>query len=350
MRPIAVAMNTPALAAHELDVEEVEADQADPGRRGEPLVQGAHDRATGPHPYEERADDCGDDRPRARRGAGKDGARERARRLPVDEVREQHRGDRRHDVRLEQVGRHPGAVADVVADVVGDDGGIARVVLRDARLDLADEVGADVRALRVDAAAHAGEQAHQRCSEEQADHAEDVAAEGSVESDELEEGETGDRETGDASAPERIAPSWRRAALPRAWSAVRTFARTLTSIPTAPASAEPGGPRTRKPTASLGPFAGHAEREQDEDGEDRSHDEDGRVLAPEERDRAFADRRRDRLHLVRPLVLAEQEGGLDPGVREGEQRGEDDHQFELPVRERHLNPRFGLGPVHPEPY
>ena len=52
-------------------------------------------------------------------------------------------GDR---VGLEQVGRHAGAVADVVADVVGDRGRVARVVLGDARLDLADEVGADVGA------------------------------------------------------------------------------------------------------------------------------------------------------------------------------------------------------------
>ena len=47
----------------------------------------------------------------------------------------------------------PGAVADVVADVVGDGGGVARVVLGDALLDLADQVGADVGRLGEDAAA-----------------------------------------------------------------------------------------------------------------------------------------------------------------------------------------------------
>ena len=52
----------------------------------------------------------------------------------------------RDGVGLEQVGGHAGAVADVVADVVGDHGRVARVVLGDARLDLADEVGADVGA------------------------------------------------------------------------------------------------------------------------------------------------------------------------------------------------------------
>ena len=38
----------------------------------------------------------------------------------------------------------------------------------------------------------------------------------------------------------------------RAWAAVRTFARTLTSIPTAPASALPATPKM-KPTASRQP-------------------------------------------------------------------------------------------------
>ena len=75
-------------------------------------------------------------------------------------------GDR---VGLEQVGRHAGAVADVVADVVGDHGRVARVVLGDARLDLADEVGADVGGLRVDAAAEPGEDRDQRAAEGEAD-------------------------------------------------------------------------------------------------------------------------------------------------------------------------------------
>jgi hypothetical protein len=71
---------------------------------------------------------------------------------------EHHRRDDRADVRLEQVGAHARDVADVVADVVRDDGRVARVVLGDAGFDLADEVGADVGGLRVDAAADAREQ------------------------------------------------------------------------------------------------------------------------------------------------------------------------------------------------
>ena len=70
---------------------------------------------------------------------------------------EDERGDEGDGVGLEEVGRHAGAVADVVTDVVGDRRGVARVVLGDAGLDLADEVGADVGGLGEDATADAHE-------------------------------------------------------------------------------------------------------------------------------------------------------------------------------------------------
>ena len=81
------------------------------------------------------------------------------------EGREGHRGDDRAGVGLEEVGTHAGDVADVVADVVGDGGRVAGVVLGNARFDLADEVGADVGGLGVDAAADAGEQGDRRSAE-----------------------------------------------------------------------------------------------------------------------------------------------------------------------------------------
>jgi hypothetical protein len=79
--------------------------------------------------------------------------------------RQRDRGDDRAGVRLEEVGAHAGDVADVVADVVGDRGRVAGVVLGDAGLDLADEVGADVGRLGVDAAADTGEQRDGRGTE-----------------------------------------------------------------------------------------------------------------------------------------------------------------------------------------
>ena len=82
---------------------------------------------------------------------------------------EDDRRDERDLVGLEQVGGHAGAVADVVADVVGDGRRVARVVFGDALLDLADEVGADVGRLGEDAAADAQEQREQRAAEPEAD-------------------------------------------------------------------------------------------------------------------------------------------------------------------------------------
>ena len=82
---------------------------------------------------------------------------------------EDDRRDQRHLVRLEEVGGHAGAVADVVAHVVGDRGRVARVVFGDAGFDLADEVGADVGRLREDAAADAQEEREQRAAESEPD-------------------------------------------------------------------------------------------------------------------------------------------------------------------------------------
>ncbi len=75
-----------------------------------------------------------------------------------------HRRDHAADVGLENVRSHAGDVADVVADVVGDDAGIARVVLGNTGLDLADEVRADVGGLGEDASADPGEEGDRRGS------------------------------------------------------------------------------------------------------------------------------------------------------------------------------------------
>ena len=77
--------------------------------------------------------------------------------------------DERHLVRLEQVGGHPRTVADVVAHVVGDGGGVPGIVLGDPLLDLAHEVGAHVGGLREDAATDPHEHGEQRAAEPEAD-------------------------------------------------------------------------------------------------------------------------------------------------------------------------------------
>jgi hypothetical protein len=108
-----------------------------------------HEDADDRRDHADHRDDQGEDQPVvAERGLAK------------DERRDQH--DR---VRLEQVGRHTGTVTDVVTDVVGDGRGVPGVVLRDALLNLADQVRADVRGLGVDAAADTHEHREQRRAE-----------------------------------------------------------------------------------------------------------------------------------------------------------------------------------------
>eukprot|EP00955_Chlamydomonas_euryale_P076869 362807-Chlamydomonas_euryale.AAC.9 len=77
-----------------------------------------------------------------------------------------HRRDRRHNQRsasglgerAEQVRAHACNVTNVVTDVVSNHSGVARIVLGDVLLDLADQVSSDVSSLGVDAAANTAEQ------------------------------------------------------------------------------------------------------------------------------------------------------------------------------------------------
>ena len=114
-----------------------------------------------------------DDRGQHADGPGDDREDEAERGVGADRVEGGHaeddRGDQRDLVALEQVGGHAGAVADVVADVVGDGGRVAGVVLGDARSTLPDQVGADVGGLGEDAAADPQEQGEQRAAEPEAD-------------------------------------------------------------------------------------------------------------------------------------------------------------------------------------
>ena len=70
------------------------------------------------------------------------------------------RGNDGTNVGLVQVGAHAGHVAHVVAHVIGDNGGVAGVILGDAGFHLTHQVGAHVGGLGEDAAAHTGEQRH----------------------------------------------------------------------------------------------------------------------------------------------------------------------------------------------
>ena len=152
------------LAAVEGERDRDEPDRREDRRHDHGLVEGVDDRVRATaDAREERADHRSEDRDPAERQRVQPQLAARERRA------EQHDRDRGDGVRLEQVGRHAGAVADVVADVVGDHGRVARVVLGDPRLDLPDQVGADVGGLREDAAAETREHRDQRAAECEAD-------------------------------------------------------------------------------------------------------------------------------------------------------------------------------------
>ncbi len=102
--------------------------------------------------------------------------RQQQRRAGEEDRGQHHGGDGGHRIGLEQVGGHAGAVADVVADVVGDGRRVARIVFRNAGLDLADQVAADVGALGEDAAAETGEDRDQRGAEAERDQGVDDGA------------------------------------------------------------------------------------------------------------------------------------------------------------------------------
>ena len=73
-------------------------------------------------------------------------------------------------VRFIKVGAHTGDVADVVADVVGDRGGIPLVVFRNSGFDFTDQVGPDIRRFGVDTAADAREERLGRGTHTEAEH------------------------------------------------------------------------------------------------------------------------------------------------------------------------------------
>ncbi len=129
------------------------------------LVERAHDRLAGAELDEEGAGNRGQDADAANGERQDHHVRQERGRTGEEDRREHHGRDRGHRVGLEQVGRHAGAVADVVAHVVGDGRRVARIVFRNAGFDLADEVAADVGALGEDAAAETGEDRDQRGAE-----------------------------------------------------------------------------------------------------------------------------------------------------------------------------------------
>ena len=94
---------------------------------------------------------------------------------------EHHGRDDRDRIGFEQVSRHAGAVADVVADVVSDHCRVTRVIFGNSGFDFTHQIGTDVGTLGENAAAQTREDRNQRGTEGQTDQRfDDIAHFGAV--------------------------------------------------------------------------------------------------------------------------------------------------------------------------
>ena len=253
-------------------------------------------------------------------------------------------GDERDGVGLEEVGRHAGAVADVVADVVGDGRRVARVVLGDALLDLADEVGADVGSLGEDAAADSHEHGEQRGAEAEA--LEDLGRLALV--DEHDEGRAeqaeADREhAGHAAGAEGDLHGLLLAAVAGRRGDAHVAADRQ---PHAGVAGDAGEDRADDEEDAAPDALARGLRRQQEQHEEDDHGEDGEglELPGQVRRGALLDRAGDLLHVVRALVggkdLAHQEGRDAEGGERDDGNDDDDRQV-APGQLDHGSPRYG---------
>ena len=245
---------------------------------------------------------------------------------------EDHRGDNRHLVALEDVGRHPGAVAHVVAHVVGDRRGVARVVLGDVLLDLAHEVRAHVRGLRVDAAADAHEEREQRAAEAEAEQRlvrlDAVDEEDHRAAEEAQAvGQHARDRAGAVAELHRVAVARRRR---RRHAQVARGRQPHADKPHRPAEERADEERPGAAPAESRLRARVGDREQHRDERDERRD--AAELRGEIRVRAFADRRRHLLHLRRaerrPVHLAVERPRVDEARHRDAQHEQQRHLFD----------------------
>ncbi len=86
--------------------------------------------------------------------------------VPMKKIAARNHGGNDGDrVGFEKVGSHPSAVADVIADVISDGRGIARIVFGNTGSTLPTRSAADIGALGEDTAAETGEDRNQRGAE-----------------------------------------------------------------------------------------------------------------------------------------------------------------------------------------
>jgi hypothetical protein len=237
---------------------------------------------------------------------------------------EQHRRDDGHGIGLEEIRRHAGAVADIVADVVGDHRRVTRIVLRYARLDFAHKVGAHVGALGKDAAAKAREDRDQRSTESEPHQRVNGMREVrfidgiGIEQREIpghaEQAQPHDQKTGNRAAVEGdlqclVQPDARR--FRGANIGTHRYVHADDAAGTGEDCAEKEAPRGR-PTQSR--------HEADHQEQDHADDGDGLVLAPQVGVGAFAYRGGDLAHALVAIGQAKDARDLPDPVDDGENR------------------------------
>ena len=152
------------VVGHHLRGDEVEGDQRQTACHCQALVERRHHVLHARRGLDEAAaDDRRDDRHPTQQQ--RIDHRSHLRRTDDCQCTQCHRGNQCDGIGLEQVGRHAGAVTDVVTDVVSDHRRVARIILGDAGFDLAHQVGTDVGALGEDATAQSREDRDQRRAE-----------------------------------------------------------------------------------------------------------------------------------------------------------------------------------------
>jgi hypothetical protein len=289
-------------------------------------MQRAHDRLAGAELDEEGAGDRGDDADRAD-GERKDHHGAEDGRTGEEDRRQHHGGDRGHRIGLEQVGGHAGAVADVVADVVGNRRRVARIVFRNAGFHLADEVAADVRALGEDAAAETGEDGNQRSAEaerdQRVDHQAAVrciaerAGEDGVVDRNAEQRETRHQHAGDGAGLEgELEAAGERADRSLRGAHIGAHGNVHAD--------EAGRPRQHGADGEADRHQPAEEIADHEEDHDADH-ADGRILAFQIGLRALAHGTRDLLHFGRAGIGVQHRHGGPDAIDDGKQTAGDDH-------------------------
>ena len=122
------------------------------------------------------------------------------------EVGHEHATDETDGVGFKDVGGHAGAVADIITDVIGDGGGVTRVVLFQFGFDLANEIGPDVGRFGVDAPAEPGKHADEGGTEGEAGETVDGGTEAEIFGSNHVEGADGEESQGDDEQAGNSAP------------------------------------------------------------------------------------------------------------------------------------------------